>query len=105
MSHHELTGLLVGHYGSSLLRREDAEKVLMQSRELLEACVSEGWLRPHTSENRMTSYCVADLAACLLRIEIQGRPSRQPASAQAKSKEVMPVPTVTTSLSEPPPAQ
>lgn len=76
----------------------------MQSRELLETCVREGWLRPHTSENRMTCYSTADIAACLLRIEIQGRPSREPASAQAKSKEATPAPNVASTLSEPAPA-
>lgn len=104
LSHHELTGLLVHHYGSTLLRREDAEKALMQSRELLEACVREGWLRPHTSENRMTCYSAADIAACLLRIETHGRPGAKPAAAQVKSKVVSPAPIVTDSPSEPPPA-
>jgi len=86
------------------LRREDAEKALMQSRELLEACVREGWLRPHTSENRMTCYSAADIAACLLRIETHGRPGAKPAAAQVKSKVVSPAPIVTDSPSEPPPA-
>ncbi|MEQ2009619.1 MAG: hypothetical protein ABMA26_22780 [Limisphaerales bacterium] len=112
LSHHELTAQLVRHYGSLFLRREDAVKALMESREVLEACVREGWLRPHTSENRMTSYSIADIAACLLRLESEGRPSSGAGSGNSQPSDPDPVsvadqpasdPAATPTISEPAP--
>lgn len=67
---------LVLHYGRTNFRKNELGQFFFQSDEIAENCIAAGWLTPKVEGNRLAGFDLADIVACLSRLNQEGRPPK-----------------------------